>query len=75
MGNPLNYAGYTVTTIEDPELGQFHYDRVHGFFEWDSPDRVDALCVPADKLTKFLSRADEILGILGVDPHECDGDG
>lgn len=70
INKPLNYMGYEVTTIEDPELGSFHYDKKHGLIDWESADRMDGLSVSVDKLKAFLHKAEEIFAILGVDVND-----
>lgn len=67
---PLNYMGYNVTTIEDPELGSFHYDKHHGLIDWESADRLDSLSVSVGTLKAFLHKAEEIFAILGVDVND-----
>jgi hypothetical protein len=70
IDKPLNYMGYEVTTIEDPELGSFHYDKHHNLIDWKSADRLDELSVPVDTLKLFLKKAEEIFAILGVDVND-----
>lgn len=70
IDKPLNYMGYDVTTIEDPTLGSFHYDKHHNLIDWESADRLDGLSVPVDTLKLFLKKAEEIFAILGVDVND-----
>ena len=67
INRPLNYMGYDVTTIEDPELGSFHYDKTHNLIDWESADRLDEMSVSVDTLKLFMKKAPEIFAILGVE--------
>ena len=67
---PLNYMGYEVTTIEDPALGSFHYDKHHNLIDWESADRLDELSISVDTLKLFLKQAAEIFDILGVNVND-----
>ena len=67
---PLHYMGYAVTTIENEEVGSFHYDKIHKIIDWESPDRLDCASVSVDLFLRILKQAPTILAILGVNADE-----
>ena len=62
---PVNFGGYEVTAIRDPQLGEFYFDQKFNMIDWRTPDGEEISLSP-DGWRSLARKIPEILGVLGV---------
>jgi len=62
---PVNFGGYEVTAIKDPQLGEFYYDHDHNTIDWRTPDGEEVSMDPTGWKNLAL-QIPEVMGVLGV---------
>ena len=62
---PVNYGGFDVSAIRDPELGEFYHDRKFRCMDWRLEDG-DEVSLSIGGWHRLIEKLPEIMKILGI---------
>lgn len=65
ISKPVNYAGYEITAIREPKLGEFYYDKKFNSIDWRT-EEGDEVSMPPWLWRRLYDKMPEMFGILGV---------